>query len=305
MISIIICSINNGYLQNVSENISKTIGTGYELLVWDNHVEKKGICEVYNRMAERAKFPLLCFLHEDVLFETEGWGKILLNFFRDYPGTGVAGLAGSACKSAMFSGWHTNNSRYDYFNYTHRTNGVDHKVRQPADAAGNVFPVVCIDGVFIVSRREVWQDLRFDEARLKGFHFYDIDFSLRAAKKYGVTVLMNIDLVHITQGGDYGDRWVESAMRFHAEEAGRLPYYLGGTPGPAQVGEDETIVAGLWLDRLKGERISFRNRCRWLRRQRLLSRGITLWYPILRFLLFRPLRLNIVQRLAKKIRSSS
>jgi hypothetical protein len=304
MISIIICSINNGYLKNVSENISKTIGIEYELLVWDNLFEKKGICAVYNMLAEQAKFPLLCFLHEDVFFETDGWGAILSAAFRDIPRAGVVGLAGSSYKSAMYSGWHTNNSLYDYFNYSHLTNGIRRKVRQPADSTENVFPVVCIDGVFIACRREIWRDILFDEQRLRGFHFYDIDFSLRAAGKYGVVVIMNIDLVHITQGGDYGDRWVEAAMQFHAECAGRLPFYLGGTPGARQVRVEESGVAALWLDRLKGEKISLRNKWRWVMRQGLWRRGISLWYPIVRFILFRPLKLYKLQRIIKKLRTS-
>lgn len=305
MISIIICSINNDYLRTVTENISKTIGVEYELLVWENIYEKKGICEVYNLMAEQARFPLLCFLHEDVLFTTDNWGLILAGVFGEHPEIGVAGLAGSAYKSAMFSGWHTNNDRFDYFNYTHRTNGVDHLDRHPVDPQGDVFPVVCVDGVLIACSRQVWRDIRFDEQNLRGFHFYDIDFSVRAARKYGVAVMMNIGLVHITQGGDYGDRWVEAAMNYHTRQDGRLPFYLQGPPEPPQIVEDELLVASLWLDRLKNEKISLRNKLAWIRLQRLMGRGPTLWYPILRFLIFRPFRLDSVQRLIKNIRSSS
>ena len=61
MLSLIICSINPVYLQQVKENIDSTIGVQYELLIWDNRETQKGICEVYNKMALQATFPYLCF----------------------------------------------------------------------------------------------------------------------------------------------------------------------------------------------------------------------------------------------------
>ncbi len=66
MISIIICSVNQNYLKDVAENISNSIGVEYELLVWDNREAKKGLCEVYNMMAAKARYDYLCFLHEDI-----------------------------------------------------------------------------------------------------------------------------------------------------------------------------------------------------------------------------------------------
>jgi hypothetical protein len=300
MISINICSINQGYLRNVSENISKTIGIEHELLVWDNRNEKKGICEVYNIMAKKAKYPYLCFLHEDIFFETPGWGLTMTGLFRDNPRTGVIGVAGSTYKSAMFSGWYTGNKHHDYYNYTHRINGVDHKERQPTVNEEVFYPVVCIDGVLIACRREVWEDTQFDAENLKGFHFYDIDFSLRAARKYGIGVTMQIDMVHITQGGDYGNRWVEAAEQYHSRESGRLPYYLEGKIDSRPIKELESNVARGWLNRLKTEPISLHNKWIWIHKQALLRQIGTLWYPIIRFLVFRPFKLQRVLRLIKR-----
>jgi len=77
MISIIICSVNTAFLEQVNKNITATIGVPYELLAWDNRDAKKGICEVYNWMASKAQYAYLCFVHEDILFETENWGQHL------------------------------------------------------------------------------------------------------------------------------------------------------------------------------------------------------------------------------------
>jgi len=299
MISIVICSVNSTYLQNIRENITKTIGVEFELLVWDNVHGNKGLCEVYNLMAEKANYPYLCFMHEDILFQTDQWGKILCGLFAAHPETGMIGIAGTTYKSGMFSGWYTANNRFDFYNYVHRTNGVDHRARQPLEGIGFA-PVVCIDGVLMVCRREVWLDTRFDAKALKGFHFYDIDFSLRASRKYGIAVTMAIDLVHITQGGDYGDRWVEAAMQYHARYAGFMPYSLEGVVEPHEIGRVETGVAAAWLNRLKNEKISWRNKKRWIQEQKLMRHWPALWYPILRFLVFRPFQLDKLQKLFRR-----
>src|SRR3954471_17263970 len=107
MVSIVICSVNAGYLSSVTENIRATIGIEYELLVWNNVKEKKGLCEVYNMMAAKARYPYLCFLHEDILFTSANWGVTLIDLFRRRPAAGVVGIAGGKYKSRMYSGWYT------------------------------------------------------------------------------------------------------------------------------------------------------------------------------------------------------
>ena len=304
MISVIICSRNVDYLRQVTENIEGTIGIEYELLVWDNRITKYGICQVYNLLANKAKFPYLCFIHEDIFFKTANWGGILSEIFRLHQETGLIGVAGSSYKSRMYSGWYTSDSQLDVYNYVHRIDGVDREERQPSDGVPTFFPVLCIDGVFMACRREVWTSIRFDEQRLRGFHFYDIDFSLRTARKFGVAVTQEINLVHITQGGDYGDRWVETAMEYHSAQTSRLPDYLLGTVDALRIESIELKIARTWLDRLKNEPISAVNRWRWVNRQSLFRRVGVLWYPIVRFFVFRPLGLAKVQRMIKHIKSS-
>ena len=61
MISIIISSINEKLLSDVSFNISKTIGVPFEIISVANGNGDKGICEVYNQGVAKANFPILCF----------------------------------------------------------------------------------------------------------------------------------------------------------------------------------------------------------------------------------------------------
>ena len=200
MISIVICSINAYYLSQVKKNISATIGVEYELLVWENSHDKKGICEVYNRMATKARYEYICFLHEDILFETANWGASLVDIFLKDPAIGVVGVAGSKYKSPFFSGWYTNIKELDCAHIIHRYSWGDELICLQPSGHNRLENVVCVDGVFIGCRKQTWKELLFDQQNLPGFHFYDIDFSLRASAICTVVVTYNIVLVHITKG---------------------------------------------------------------------------------------------------------
>ena len=291
MISIIICSINPAYLAQVKENISSTIGIEYELLVWDNRVENKGICEVYNYMARQARFEYTCFIHEDILFETKDWGRKIVSIFSSQPTTGVIGVAGSKYKSAFLSGWYSDIRELDCANIIHRYPATDEHICLKPDPAHDTEEVVCVDGVFICCRRNLWQQLLFDEKNFTGFHFYDVDFSIRASKLCKLIVSFEILLVHITRGGDFGDSWVKVALDFHTRQKGMLPVSVNKIL-PAQA--DKRIIS-TWLDVLKNHPVSWSNKWKWISRQKLF-RYPALYYSALKFLLYKPLGLRYVHK---------
>ena len=72
MLSIIISSYQPEFYLALEKNIAESIGIPYEIMKIDNP-GIMGICEAYNRGAEKAQYDFLLFLHEDVLFETQDW----------------------------------------------------------------------------------------------------------------------------------------------------------------------------------------------------------------------------------------
>ncbi|MEO7922237.1 MAG: glycosyltransferase [Chitinophagaceae bacterium] len=295
MISIVICSVNTGNLSEVNKSISTTIGIEYELLIWDNQRENKGLCEVYNMMAEKARFDYVCFLHEDIIFETNNWGIRLVDIFSKQPTTGVIGVAGSKYKSIAFSGWYTGIKEFDCANITHRFSYGDELIYlRPVDN-NEQEEVVCLDGVFICARKKIWDTIRFDQEKLPGFHFYDIDFSTRAAAICAIVVTYEIGLIHITKGGDFGDNWVKVAISYHLAMKKQLPF----TRVAVNTQEIEQIIIRSWLDLLKNYRISIINKWGWISRQKLLLRP-SLFYSILKFLLYKPLGLRHIHKPGSK-----
>src|SRR4051812_15562048 len=107
MISVIICSIDKDFARQVQDNIARTIGVVWEHIIIDNTISTRSITQVYNIGAGRAQYDLLCFVHEDVVFDTPNWGRIIVDHFSKDHGPGLIGVAGCKYKSKTPSGWHS------------------------------------------------------------------------------------------------------------------------------------------------------------------------------------------------------
>ena len=294
MFSIIVCSINPQYLANLTSNIAGTIEAPYELLVADNRGTGKGICQVYNELAEQARYPYLLFVHEDVVFRKKNWGPGLLQIFENNPGTGAVGIAGSNYKSRMLSGWYTGFDENDAYNIVHITHGRPNPLEHYRPQRQSLYDAITLDGVFIASTRENWQQVRFNDSLLKGFHFYDLDFSIRTwLHGQKVWIWMDLELEHLTVGGDFGTAWMREAFVFHDYLDTQLP-----VPGPADA-RKELAIANTWLDYLKIYRIKFSLKWQWISRQQLWKYP-SAYYNLLKFLFYQPLGLRAVHNWFRK-----
>ena len=282
MISVIICSINNDLAQQVQKNITDTIGVVWEFIVIENMVSPKSLTEVYNVGASKAKYDVLLFVHEDVLFQTENWGKKLLDYFEKDNSLGLIGIAGSKYKSSVPSGWFSGIEALDCCNILH-VDSNDQKLPMYFNPAPGTRTqdVVVLDGVLLCCKKNVWQQVKFDEILLKGFHLYDIDFSFRVAQKFKVIVSFEIDLIHLTEGGSFGDEWVKNTLLWYSKKQSSLPFYTKDLP--TQKSKFESAFVRNWLIRLKQEDISFSNKIYWLYKSKTW-RYITAWPFVVLFL---------------------
>ena len=294
MLSLVVCSVNPSLLETMKQSAATTIGVDHEWLVYDNREANLGICEVYNQMASQASFAYLVFLHEDLILKTHNWGKYLVDVFESDNSVSLIGIAGSDYKSRYLSGWYSGGSGQDYFNIIHRLEGKDKVLFFPRSWEKNEVQVACIDGVFMACPKSVWATIKFDQELLKKFHFYDIDFSLRVARSKTVLVTNQIDVIHLTVGGDFGDKWVEQAFIFHQHYKLQLPFEL-----EEKIRRDEHLLIEYWLDWLKDQSISFNNRIKWIWKQKLYAKP-RLWYSILKFMFYRTLGLKLIHKRSKQ-----
>lgn len=224
MVSIIVCSINPRLIKLLEENIKCTIGVPYEIVTVDNRKDNFGICKVYNKGAKRAKYPFLCFVHEDVSFKTENWGKNLICHL-SIPETGLIGVAGGAYKSSIPSSWSASKNHYLHIiqHYKHINKEPLYVKRGGENNEPAV--VLALDGVFLATRKDVYKKCKFDEQLLKGFHGYDIDFSLQVSQTYKVKVVYDILLEHFSEGTP-GKEWLETAILISKKWEKYLPASL-------------------------------------------------------------------------------
>ncbi|MBU4539356.1 MAG: glycosyltransferase family protein [Weeksellaceae bacterium] len=178
MLSIIISTYKPHNFTALEKNITETAGIPFEIIKIENP-GTMGICEAYNSGAEKAKFENLLFLHDDVEFKTKNWVTILIKHLKD-PETGALGVAGSNYIPSAPSGWFIEKGQ--------------------KEMKENKSPAIALDGVFLSCTKAKFDNVRFNEEQIKGFHGYDCDFSLRMAKFYQNYIVHDIKIEHFSGG---------------------------------------------------------------------------------------------------------
>ncbi len=221
MISIVICSIRPELLAELKSNIKRTIGVSYEVIAIDNRLDSKGICQVYNEGLKKANFNIVCFCHEDILFETRDWGKILSALVTTNKEIGLVGIAGAVYKSKYPGSWTAVPYKYYRINMIQEKKdgtSADHVLHD----RGNFSEVAVIDGCFIAGRKELFEQYKWNEKLLKNFHLYDLDISIRVGQQYKIVVSNNIKITHFSEG-EFNKVWLEDARKFHQHYQNVLP----------------------------------------------------------------------------------
>ena len=227
MISVIICSAKAIDLALVSKNIEETIGIPHEIIAINNHKAEKGLCEVYNEAVALAKYDILCYMHEDVKLLTQEWGQTVVDIFVRDGEIGVIGVAGGGYKALAPSGWYCVEFQHPDKSFQNILQGYKLDSKEEIHAYHNphgekLTEVVCIDGVWFCTKKQVVRDHPFDQALLKGFHGYDIDFCLKVYGKHKIVVTYNILMKHASEG-NFNKLWLDQILKLHKKWSKNLP----------------------------------------------------------------------------------
>jgi hypothetical protein len=225
MITVIICSINPNLLSEIRENIASTIGCQFELLAFDNRSAKLGICEVYNTCAKKSKFEYLCFVHEDVIFDSPNWGFELVEAIQSNPNSGVIGLAGSKYVPRNFISWGDclENDRWNISHYSRENDSFDKTQFNPKNE--RLSQVTVLDGVLLFTRQKTWERSPFDESTFPGFHLYDADFSLSISQFANNYVCQTIQVRHLSSGQGTSRQYYKYLISFRRKWRRHLPAF--------------------------------------------------------------------------------
>ena len=228
MLSLIICSRDKQALAAVSQNAAATVGVPFEIIAIDNSKGQHSICEAYNLGAAQAQYELLCFMHEDIRFHTVGWGRVVADILSDST-IGVLGITGGRRQVATPAAWWgcglplCRENVLNLFPDGHTEMDLHNPENQP------LIDVAVVDGLWMCSRREVWQQYPFDSRTFTGFHFYDVDYCSEIYL-HGLRVCVTFELlVEHHSRGSVNISWLHNALKYEQKRQGQLPF------GPAQV----------------------------------------------------------------------
>ena len=224
MISIIICSRETDISEGLKNNIRDTIGLEYELIIVDKLKHCESIFKAYNYGIDRARFEILCFIHDDILFHTLQWGKVVLEQLNN-PSVGLIGVAGGVLAPRVPTQWNFGIHFVHLLQYKKKQKSSE--LLEGASFNNRSFQqVVTLDGLFMACRKELFKTIRFDELSFNGFHCYDLDISLQAhSLGFENRVLNNLLLEHYSEG-KLDRNWVECQLLLWRKWRSKLPFSL-------------------------------------------------------------------------------
>ena len=222
MLSIIICSRDATALRAISVNVEATIGVPYEIIGIDNSGGQYSICEAYNLGASQSQYELLCFMHEDIRFHTLGWGEIVTKILADKT-IGVLGVTGGMYQVKAPAAWWgcglelCRENVLDVFDDGHQEIGL----RNPNNV--ELADVAVVDGLWMCSRKEVWQNYPFDANIFSEFHFYDVDYCTEIFQHYRVCVTYQVLIEHHSRGS-INTAWLRNALKYQEKRHNLLHF---------------------------------------------------------------------------------
>ena len=211
-VTVVTCSVDAGKLARLRASLANALAPGYE------HLEMfapRSLAQAYNDALAAARGEAIVFVHDDVEILSPQLDRILARALAHADVVGIAGtrtLAGPTlgwAGQAALSGWLVHGSS--------AASTWDFSVL--AFRGGLVGGMQALDGCFLAARTTAARRIGFDATTFDGFHFYDLDFCLRA-QRAGLRLAVDTDilLAHASRGR-LGFAWESQARRFLAKFA--------------------------------------------------------------------------------------
>ncbi len=228
MISLIVCSRRNHVPQALRDNVAQTIGdTPFEWIVIDNSKNLYNIFQAYNEGIRLAKGDILCFMHDDVLFHSKDWGKMVGDCFESYPKLGCLGVAGSHLMLDLPSSyWHS--ETFCLHCYCKDETGTPVLIEDARYKNDNgLTQVASVDGLWMCLRRSLFDTIRFDDQTFKGFHCYDSDICMQVIQAgFDIGVTFEVAVEH-SKSGPLDATYFENIHLWYDKWKGFLPLSRG------------------------------------------------------------------------------
>lgn len=229
MISYIVCSRTATLADSIVENIRRTIGCDYELIVIDNSQQKFDIFTAYKEGVERARGDILCFVHDDVIdYHTPNWGVNVERHFAEDDKLGCIGIVGTHfAPNTPFEWYHCLLSSGGCIMTTEgKTENMQYL--DNFKDGNTIIEAVVLDGQWMCIRRSMFEgDIHWDTNNFNGWHCYDTDicFQVRDAG-YKVGIISDVLIEH-TSFGTCTKAWIEATKKVYEKWRHTLPQIAG------------------------------------------------------------------------------
>ena len=179
------------------------------------------LSKVYAELIEMDEIDddILVFIHDDIEFLKNGWGKEILRLFKNNKKYGIIGVAGSAQFDKEAAWW-----RYPrkYGQVLHRNERKSWLTAFSPLLEKDLQEVVVIDGLFMaVNKKRIKKNFSKD---IEGFDMYDIDFCLSnfITNKCKIGVTTNIRIAH-NSVGKLKDSWYDNREYIRKKFGNKFP----------------------------------------------------------------------------------
>lgn len=203
-----------------TSEIIKSSGLGKKIEVIEIVNNGESLTKAYNRGLSQATNDIVVFLHDDIEFDTKGWGNKIIKHFEENPEFGILGLAGTTDLPATGRWWDDRSKMVGIVNHKHEGKKWESKYSKSWE--NEITEVVTVDGLFFAIHKKRIKNV-FDE-NVVGFHFYEIDFVFsNHLNGVRVGVMYNIRVTHKSIGMT-NQQWDDNRVQFIEKYKDKLPY---------------------------------------------------------------------------------
>jgi glycosyltransferase involved in cell wall biosynthesis len=201
------------------ELLKKSCGVSNPQIIPIENEGKYSLPEAYNMILEQATNDIVVLCHDDIYFDSKNWGSKILKHFKRSPEYGILGLAGSTQLPESAKWWEDFSKMKGIVNHEHE--GKKWESKYSSSLGNQIDDVVLVDGLFIVlNKKNVKQT--FNE-EIKGFHFYDVDFSFRNfIEDVKIGVIYDVRVTHKSIG-QTNEQWEQNRIVFAEKHKDLLP----------------------------------------------------------------------------------
>ena len=216
MISIVYSTIKSN--REVYDHLRKTCGVPDVEVIEIVNPGIMSLTEAYQKGLEEAYFDIVVFVHNDLHFTDNNWGRKLIKLF-ETTDFGVIGLAGTTNLGLDGKWWE---QRTKMVGIVKHTDGKKTWENRYSGAFPNqVIQTVNCDGLFIaIDKNKIKYEF---DTTIPGFHLYDLDFTF-GNHVSGVKVGITTDIRVIHKGlGETNQEWDDNRKVFIEKFKDHLP----------------------------------------------------------------------------------